>query len=113
MKGFLSLSGDYNSNTNPLEKVMTLDEFQYMLEEGFKLSRLDCYADLEGSICYWKRMEASNGWDINMYITELGVALDYDYSCGGNSSNFTWWFKDYCFKDAYNEMVKICLEYCR
>lgn len=82
-----------NPNHNPFNNI-TDEQFKFMIEEGFESGKLDCYADLEGDICYRKSMQNENGWPVNIYITEQGIAVDIDYDCGGNSSNTTWWFED-------------------
>ena len=78
---------------NPFTNI-TDEQFENMLTEGFEQGTLDCYAHLRGNICYRKSFTSSIGWVVNCYITEEGCAVDYDYDCGGNSSNNTWWFDE-------------------
>lgn len=43
----------------------------------------------------------SSSYNIYVYVTENGISVDLDYTCGGNSSNRTWWFtKDVNFKTS-------------
>lgn len=118
-----------NTKHNPFLKHISDEQFKYMLEQGFEKGNLDCYAHLDGDICYRKHLISSIGWVVNIYITENGMAIDHDYDCGGNSNNWTWWFEDgvyvrreytemytkeedvkytkigHSFEDAWNEMV--------
>lgn len=116
------------NNPNPFTDHISDEEFEYMIGEGFGRGKLDCYAPLNGDICYRKNLRSSLGCIINIYITENGIAVDQDYDCGGNSSNWTWLFgtmptqddpfnrpfgengvlKDNkSFGEAWNEMVEL------
>jgi hypothetical protein len=81
-------------NGNPFRNHISNEQFQFMLDNGFESDYLDCYADLTGNICFSKTMYDSNMWLVRCYITDHGIAVDYDYECGGNSSNVTYWFDD-------------------
>lgn len=80
-------------NLNPFNKHITDEDFSHMILNGFKTGENDSYSDITGVNCYTKTLTSSCGWIINMYITDDGVAVDYDYDCGGNSSNRVWWFE--------------------
>ena len=116
---------------NPFSEHISDEQFEYIIKQGFRKSNLDCYAHLDGNLCYKKYLTSSIGWDVNIYITENGIAVDHNYDCGGNSSNFVWWFKDgkytrkeyeifsdvekdveyikisHSFEDAWNEMIEL------
>lgn len=91
-----------NTNNNFFSK----EQMDYIKSEGFEVGKLDCYAELKGDVCYCKSLVDTNGWIINIYITEQGIAVDHDYDCGGNSSYMLWLFEIYSFEDAYNCMVE-------
>ena len=91
MKSFNTSNG--GTERNPFNNI-TDEQFDKMIEEGFEPSSLNCYAHLTGDTCYTKSFESKNGWWITCYVTEHGTAVDYDYNCGGNVGNTTWWFKD-------------------
>lgn len=109
---------------NPFTEHISDEQFAHMISEGFERGKLDCYADLDGDICFKKYCNNS----ITVYITENGIAVDYDLDCGGNISNRTWWFDEgiyeaealsyihgftieirnkvaYSFEEAWNEMI--------
>lgn len=93
-------TNDSDPNCNPFIKHISDKQYEYMIKQGFETASLNCYADLTGNICY-KKYVSSGSYDIYCYITEDGIAVDYDYDCGGNSSNITWWFED----GEYNKNV--------
>lgn len=118
-----------NPGKNPFEGIMSQDEFNHILKEGFEIGKLDCYADLRYSRkrtpCFKKTI---HDWcTVNIYITPDGIAADQDYDCGGNMNHQTWWFengtfynyedeKDYnktkwSFEDAYNDMIEKVMAY--
>jgi len=94
---------------NPFTEFISDNEFQHMLEEGFEVGNLNTYSDLTGYICYTK-IEHLDSSTVNMYITEEGICIDQDYDCGGNISNYTWWFDKanykYTFEEAWNNMME-------
>ena len=97
---------DNNSENNSNLNFCTKEEFEHIIKEGFEIGRLNCYANLTGEICYRKYDKCSLNWPIHIYITENGIAVDNDYDCGGNSSNYVWLFENYTFEEAYNLMVE-------
>ena len=118
-----------NPGKNPFEDIMTQQQFEHILKEGFEKGKLDCYADLQygrnRELCFVKTIY--DRVTVNIYITKDGIAIDKDYDCGGNIDNQTLWFengtfyhledeRDYNkqqwrFEDAYNDMVEKVMNY--
>lgn len=88
LKGF---SDSTDPNANPFDNISD-EHFEFILKQGFEPSKLDCYASLDGEICYAKSI--SGNFRINCYITENGIAVDQDYNCGGNMNHETFWFDE-------------------
>ena len=99
-----SLNDNIETGDNNLN--ISNEEFKHIIKEGFEMGTLDCYAPLDGIICYRKTIVDNDNWPITMYITENGIAVDHDYACGGNSSHYVWRFTNYKFESAYNAMVE-------
>ena len=94
-----------NPGKNPFEDIMTQQEYEYILKEGFEKGELNCYADLlygrNRELCFVKTI---NSWCIiNIYITKDGIAVDKDYNCGGNIDHQTWWFENGAFYHLEDE----------
>lgn len=77
-----------------------------MLNDGFEESKLDSYSPLVGDICYSKSFYSKDDafW-VTCYITENGMAVDTDYTCGGNVNTWIRHYGDDDFEDVWNEMV--------
>jgi len=69
-------------NNNPFIAHISDEQFTHMIEQGFERGTLDCYAHLNGDICFKKHINSSTGCSVTAYITENNIALDH--SCGGN-----------------------------
>ncbi|MCK9417106.1 hypothetical protein M0Q97_10660 [Candidatus Dojkabacteria bacterium] len=102
------------SLNEPIMKHIISDKFgqecyDFLLIEGFTSTKNDSYCykkhndDWTGD-CLLKNIESSN-YTINVYIFENGIGVDFDYTCGGNSSTYFWKFKSYTFEEAYDFMV--------
>jgi len=101
-------------NDNPIKKkfihTFSPDIVNYIESEGFTYGNNNSYcANYESDnyvsdYCY-KKFVSSDRYDISVYILENGIGVDFDYNCGGNSSNRFWDFSNYTFEECYDYMV--------
>jgi hypothetical protein len=103
------------SLNEPKMKHIIVDKFgqeyyDFLLIEGFESKNNNdsyCYKNYNDDwtdVCLCKNVESDN-YTINVYIFENGIGVDFDYTCGGNSSTYFWNFKSYTFEEAYDLMV--------
>jgi hypothetical protein len=90
-------------------KMFGVEIYQYILDEGFIPSKNNsyCYKEYNDDWiddCLIKSVD-SKSYDINVYIFDNGIGVDFDYTCGGNSFTSFWSFSTYSFEDAYDLMV--------
>lgn len=104
-----SLNENVTKNNNP--KIFTDEIMKFIDTEGFEYGNNDSYCSgfLPSEYKYedkcYKKNVHSDRYTINVYIFSFGIGVDFDYDCGGNSSNQFWTFDDYSFETAYDEMV--------
>jgi hypothetical protein len=95
-------------NKNP--KIFTKEILEWIENEEFKKIQNDAYCWNRNypweNFCYFKHGGFySKDWPIHIYIFSVGIGVDIDYECGGNSSNVFYDFKNYSFEEAYDLMV--------
>lgn len=111
-----SLNSNINSLNEPRLKYIIIDKFSgeiydFLQQEGFVPTKNDsyCYKEYNNDWtddCLLKNVESFN-YTINVYIFENGIGVDFDYTCGGNSSTYFWDFNSYTFEEAYDQMVYV------
>ena len=89
--------------TDEIMKFIESEGFDYGTNDSYCTKHLPDYCSWEDK-CYIKNIDSEN-YTINVYILSIGIGVDFDYDCGGNSCNHFWLFDEYSFETAYDEMV--------